>query len=187
MKGNEKVIIAGIAIVVVLAIIAIIGAACCACVLCLGTTSWHWGKWGGYSAQTEHKTVTDTAAVADNIELYVDTIGGDVDIVLSPTVTTVTVDYDVYAPVGHLDNMVTRTTSVNVDNNTTRITAKAERKAGVFTGNYGAGVTVTVPKNSSYHLNLHTLGGDITVPPTARQRRVHGHPGRQAQPQRRPL
>ena len=46
--------------------------------------------------------------------------------------------------------MVTRTTSVQVDNNTIRITAEAERKAGVFTGNYGADITVTVPKNSSY-------------------------------------
>jgi hypothetical protein len=156
LKVDDKVIIAGIAIVAALAIIAIIGAACCACVFCVGTTSWNWGNWGGYSTQTEHKAVTDTAAAADNIELYVDTIGGDVEIVLSPTVTTVAVNYDVYAPVGRLDNMVTRTTSINVDNNTTQITAKAERKPGIITGNYGAGITVTVPKNSSCHISTST-------------------------------
>jgi hypothetical protein len=165
LKVDDKVIVAGIAIVVVLAIIAIIGAACCACVFCVSTTSWNWGNWGGYSAQTEHKTVTYTPAAADNIELYVDTIGGDVDIVQSAVATSVTITYDVYAPVGHLDNLVTTTDSASVDNNTVRITAKAERKSGIFSGSYGAGITVTVPKNSSYYLNLHTLGGAITVSP----------------------
>jgi DUF4097 and DUF4098 domain-containing protein YvlB len=166
LKSNDKVIIAGIAIIVVLAIIAIIGAACCACVLCITTSStWHWGEWGGYTSQTEHKIVTDTAAVADNVELYVDTIGGDIDIVQSATATSLTITYDIYAPVGKLDNMVISTSPVNVDNNTTRVTVKAERKSGIFSGNYGAHVTITVPKNSSYYLNLHTLGGDITVPP----------------------
>jgi DUF4097 and DUF4098 domain-containing protein YvlB len=165
LKVDDKVIVAGIAIVVVLAIIAVIGAACCACVFCVGTTSWNWGSWGGYSTQVEHKTVTDTPAGADHIELYVDTTGGDIQIAQSATATDVTVTYDVFAPVGHLDNMVTSTDSVNVDNNTVRIRAKAERKAGIFAGSYGAHVTVTVPKNSSYYLNLHTLGGDITVSP----------------------
>lgn len=163
MKVDEKVIIAGIAIVVILAIIAIIGAACCACVFCVGTTSWNWGSWGGYGTQTEHKTVTDTATAADHIELYVDTIGGDIEIAQSAEATGVTVTYDVYAPVGHLDNMVTSTQSANVDNNTVRITAKAERKTGIFSGNYGAGITVTVPKNSSYYINLHTLGGKLNL------------------------
>jgi DUF4097 and DUF4098 domain-containing protein YvlB len=167
LKSNEKVIIAGIAIVVILAIIAIIGAACCACVLCLTTSStWHWGEWGGYAAQTEHSTNTTVFSGAANIELYVDTINGDIAIQESAAATDVTVTYDVFYPQGHMNDVQTDTRSDIINNDTVRITAEAKHNTGfISTGNYGAHITVMVPKNSSYILHLSTLNGDVNVAP----------------------
>jgi hypothetical protein len=167
LKGNDKVIIAGIAIVVVLAIIAIIGAACCVCVLCVSTpSSWHWGEWGGYTAQTEHRTDTTVHGGAANIELYVDTINGDIVIQESAAATNVTVTYDVFYPEGHMSDMQTGTRSDIINSDTVRITAEAKRNPGyILTGNYGAHITVMVPKNSSYILHLSTLNGAVNVAP----------------------
>jgi hypothetical protein len=166
LKSNDKVIIAGIAIVVVLAIIAIIGAACCACIFCLGTNTWHWGEWSGYTAQTEHRTDTTVHGGAANIELYVDTINGDIVIQESAATTNVTVTYDVFYPEGHMNDMQTGTRSEIINNDTVRITAEAKRNPGyILAGNYGAHITVMVPKNSSYVLHLNTLNGNVNVAP----------------------
>ena len=164
MKVDSKIIVAGIAIVVVLAIIAVIGAACCACVFCAWTGNWNWGNWGGY-AQTEHRVDKTVQAGADNIELEVDTIAGNVEIQES-AVSDVTVTYDIFGPAGRLNDIRTGTSGVNVNNDTVRIRAEARLNPGILLiGKYGAHVTVMVPKNSSYSLTLHTLGGDIKVPP----------------------
>jgi hypothetical protein len=167
LASNDKVIIAGIAIVVVLAIIAIIGAACCACVLCVSTSSWHWGEWGGYSATTEHREDTTVHAGAPNIELYVDTFNGNIVVQESATTTDVTVTYDVFYPQGRMSDVQTGTRSDNVNNDTVRITAEAKRNPSdiILTGNYGAHVTILVPKNSSYVLRLNTLNCDVRVAP----------------------
>jgi DUF4097 and DUF4098 domain-containing protein YvlB len=166
LKVDDKVIIAGIAIVVVLAIIAIIGAACCACLICVATSSTNWGSWGGYSAQTEHRTDMTVHEGAANIELYVDTINGNIVIQESATITNVTVTYDVFFPQGHTDDMQTGTRSDIINNDTVRITAEAKRNPGyILTGNYGAHITVLVPRNSSYTLHLSTLNGDVNVAP----------------------
>ena len=161
LKVDTRVFVAGLAIVVVLALIVVIGAACCACIFCVSTTPW-WTT----STQTEHRTDTTVHAGAPNIELYVDTIGGDVVIEESAAATDVTISFDVHYPQGRMNDMQTETRSEQIDNATVRITATARHNAGYLaTGSYGADVTVTVPKNASYVLDLHTLGGDITVPP----------------------
>jgi hypothetical protein len=166
LKSNDKVIIAGIAIVVVLAIIAIIGAACCACVFCLGTTPWHWGEWGGYATPTEHRTDTTVHGGAANIELYVETFNGDVTIQESAATTDVTVTYDVFYPEGRMSDIQTGTRSDIINNNTVRITAEVKRNPGyMLSGNYGAHVTIMVPKDSTYVLHLNTLNGDVSVAP----------------------
>jgi len=167
LKSNDKVIIAGIAIIVVLAIIAIIGAACCACILCFSTSStWHWGEWDGYTSQTEHRMDTTVHGGAANIELYVDTINGDIVIQESAATTNITVTYDVFYPEGHMNDMQTGTRSDIINNDTVRITAEAKRNPGFIpTGNYGAHITVLVPKNSTYVLHLSTLNGDVDAAP----------------------
>jgi hypothetical protein len=166
LKVDDKVIVAGIAIVVVLAIIAIIGAACCACIFCVGTTSWNWGNWGGYSTQTEHRTDTTVHGGAANIELYADTINGNIVILESASITNVTVTYDVFFPEGHTSDMQTGTRSDIINNDTIRITAEAKRNPGyILTGNYGAHITILVPRNSSYTVHLSTLNGDVDVAP----------------------
>ncbi len=164
MKVDDKVIIAGIAIVAVLAILAVIGAACCACMLFFSTTSWHWGEWNSYSQ--EHRTDTTVHGGAANIELYVNTINGGITIQESAAVTNVTVTYDIFYPEGRINDMLTSTRSNVINNDTVRITAEAKRNPGYLpTGNYGADVTVLVPENSSYVLNLNTWNGRVTVAP----------------------
>ena len=166
MAVTEKTIIAGIAIVVVLAIIAVIAAACCACMLFASTNTFNWGQWGGYSTQTEHRTDTTVHAGAPNIELYVNTINGNVIIQESATATDVTVTYDVFFPQGRMSDMLTGTRSDIINNDTVRITAEAKRNPDTLMGgNYGAHVTVLVPKNSSYVLHLSTMNGDVRVAP----------------------
>lgn len=166
LTGNDKVIIAGIAIVVILAIIAIIGATCCACVLCLGTSAYNWGDWEGYATQIEHRTDTIVHGGAENIELYVDTFNGNVVIQESAATTNVTVTFDVFYPAGRMSDMQTATRSERIDNDTVRITAEAKRNPGyLLNGNYRAHVTVLVPKNSYYVLNLNTINGDVRVAP----------------------
>lgn len=163
MKITSKVIIVGIAILVVLAIIAVMGAACCACVLFATQENWHVSTG---ETQVDQSTNTTTLGGADNIVLDVDTIGGDIVILESAVATDVTVTFDTHAPAGRLNDLQTSATSLSVDNNTVRITATARWKQGFsLVGNSGADVTITVPKNASYDLNLHTFGGDIRVPP----------------------
>ncbi|CAJ36652.1 DUF4097 family beta strand repeat-containing protein [Methanocella arvoryzae] len=113
----------------------------------------------------DHREVTTSHAAAENVEIYVDTLGGNV-VIEESAGDRIEVTYDVYAPAGRLDDMLASTKSVRVDDNTTRITAVVERRPGtsIISGNWGAHVTVTVPRNSSYALDLHTMGGDITVP-----------------------
>lgn len=155
----DKIIIAILAIV---AILVLLFAGVGFCGLCMFANNIETGTFN----TVEHREGKTTHAAAETVELYVDTIGGDINIVESASAANITVTYDVYAPAGQLDNMLTGTRSVKVNDNTTRITAKAERKAGttIMSGNWGAHVTVTVPVNASYNLNLHTMGGDITVP-----------------------
>jgi hypothetical protein len=103
---------------------------------------------------------------AANIELYVDTINGNIVILESAATTNVTVTYDVFYPEGHTSDMQTSTKSDIINNDTVRITAEAKRNPGyVLTGNYGAHITVLVPKNSSYVLHLSTMNGDVDVAP----------------------
>jgi hypothetical protein len=96
----------------------------------------------------------------------VDTINGNVVIQESASATDITVTYDVFYPEGHMSDMQTGTRSDIVNNNTVRITAEAKRNPDyLLTGNYGAHVTVLVPKNSSYVLHLSTMNGDVRVAP----------------------
>ncbi len=156
----DKVIIAGAAIIVVLAIILVIAGVCGACAFLASVPGTH-GSFG----QTEQETRSDTHAAADNIELTVSTIGGNVEIQVWAE-NSVKVIYDVSAPAGHLSDVLTSTRDTK-DGNTTKIIAEAKlREQDILNmGNRGAKVTVMVPKNSSYSLSLHTLGGDIRVPP----------------------
>lgn len=156
----DKVIIAGAAIIVVLAIILVIAGVCGACAFLAAVPGTH-GSFG----QTEHETRSDTHAGADNIDLTVNTFGGDV-VIQEWADNSVKVTYDVYAPSGHLDEIVTSTRDTK-DGNSTTITAEARiRDENLFNlGNRGATVTVVVPKYSSYSIRLNTVGGKINVAP----------------------
>lgn len=152
-----------IAILAIIAILVLLFAGVGFCGLCMFANNVQTGTY----TTVEHREDKTTHAAAENVELYVDTVGGDITIEESATAANITITYEVYAPAGKLDNMLTSTRSVRVNDNTTRITAKAERRAGTtpMSGSWGAHVTVTVPENASYYLDLHTMGGDITVPP----------------------
>lgn len=156
----DKVIIAGAAIIVVLAIILVMAGVCGACAFLVKVPGTN-GPFG----QIEHETRSDTHAAADNIELVVSTIGGNV-VIQEWAENSVKVTYDISAPSGHFGDVLTSTKDTK-DGNTTRITAEAKLKDEGFLnmGNRGADVTVMVPRGSTYSLDLHTLGGDIRVPP----------------------
>lgn len=156
----DKVIIAGAAIIVILAIILVIAGACGACAFLASTPGTH-GSFG----QTEHEIRSDTHAGADNIDLTVNTFGGDV-IIQEWADNSVKVTYDVFAPSGHLDEILTSTRDTKDGNSTTIIAeAKIRDQNLINLGDRGASVTVVVPKNSSYTLKLNTAGGKVTVPP----------------------
>ena len=154
----DKVIIAILAII---GILVLLFAGMGFCGLCMFANNVHTGTFN-----VDHREVTTTHAAAENVEVYVDTFGGNVVIEESATADRIEVTYDVYAPSGRLDDILASTKSVRVDDNKTRITAVIERRPGtsIVSGSWGAHVTVTVPRNPSYTLNLHTMGGDITVP-----------------------
>ncbi len=156
----DNVIIAGAAIIVVLAIILVIGGACGACAFLASGPGTHVSF-----GETVQDTRSDTRAGAENIELVVNTFGGDV-VLEEWADTTVKVTYDVYAPSGYLDDILTSTRDTKSGNSTT-ITAEAKfRDESIFNlAGRKVDVTVTVPKNSSYILKLNAAGGKITVPP----------------------
>jgi DUF4097 and DUF4098 domain-containing protein YvlB len=156
----DKVIIAGAAIIVVLAIILVIAGACGACAFLASVPGTH-----GPLGQTEHETRSDTRAGAEYIDLTVNTFGGDV-VIQEWADNSVKVTYDVSAPSGRLDDVLTSTRDTKEGNSTTIIAEAKLRSDNIINmGNRGATVTVVVPKNSSYTLKLNTAGGKITVPP----------------------
>lgn len=117
-----------------------------------------------YTSPVEHredKTIHDGAA---NVSIDVDTFGGDIEVSES-TSDKIEVIYDVFATEGHLYDIVTGT-NYSTEGDTLKITATAKIPdyKSTMIGTRGAHVYVKVPKNASYSLNLHTMGGDITVP-----------------------
>ncbi len=107
----------------------------------------------------QDKTVHDAA---ENIVLDVSTVNGNIEIRESPEYD-VEVTYDIKAPRGHLQDIVTSTNGTR-NGNTMRIIAGAKSaNPAQPTINAGADITVKVPKNSSYNLTLVTPNGNVKV------------------------
>lgn len=155
----DKVIIAGVAIVAILVIILFLGGACAAC-LFLGNVH----KVVENSYTVEHREDKTVHAAAPNVDLEVNTLGGNIEIQDS-TDGNIEVIYDVYASDGHLMDIMTGT-NYSQDGDTLKIKAqtKLTHNNDLVIGNRGAHVYVKVPKNTSLNLSLKTLGGNIIVP-----------------------
>lgn len=112
----------------------------------------------------EHMEVKTVHNASESIDLDVITFNGNIEIQNS-TVDTVEVIYDVFAPQGHLYDILTGTNGSSIGN-TTKIIAEAklqdqENKPVV---NHGANILVKVPRSATYNLSLRTLNGNIKVP-----------------------
>jgi hypothetical protein len=143
-----------VAVLVIVLIIGIVG-------VIAGIITLNWGS----LTTAEHMEVTTSNDGADNIELDVTTLNGNVEI-REAADDRVTVVFDIVAPKGHLYDVLTGMNSTRVDNNTVKIVAEAKlvRPDDGFTGSRGANIIVNVPRGSHYSLNLDTLNGDINVP-----------------------
>jgi DUF4097 and DUF4098 domain-containing protein YvlB len=120
----------------------------------------------GSLTTTEHMEVTTTHDGAENIELDVNTLNGNVEIQEAAD-DKVTVVYDIIASKGHLHDVLTGTNGSRVDdNNTVKIVAEAKvlHPDDGFIGTRGANIIVKVPRGTHYSLNLSTLNGDVIVP-----------------------
>jgi DUF4097 and DUF4098 domain-containing protein YvlB len=107
----------------------------------------------------QDKTVHDAA---ENIELDVSTVNGNIEIRESDEYD-VEVTYDIKAPKGHLLDITTGTNGSR-DGNTMKIIAEAKpANSTQMLINTGANITVKVPKNSSYNLTLVTPNGNVKV------------------------
>jgi DUF4097 and DUF4098 domain-containing protein YvlB len=141
---TSKIVIGGIAIAAILAVLSFSG--------CTQMTT---------VEHREDKTVHDAA---ENIDLTVTTMNGDVEIRES-TDYKVEVIYNITAPIGHLQHITTGTNGSR-DGNT--LTIKAEAKLADPNErpviNHGANVIVKVPKNSTYNLTITTSNGKVIVP-----------------------
>jgi DUF4097 and DUF4098 domain-containing protein YvlB len=155
LKVDNKLIIVGVVAVLVIAlIVGIVGILAGVIIL----------NFGSYTT-SEHTQITTVHDGADNIELDVSTINGNVEI-REASDDKVTVIYDIIAPSGHSSDVLTGTNGSRVNNNTMKITATAglSHPNDLLNGNRGADIVVKVPRGSHYSLNLSTMNGNVNVP-----------------------
>jgi DUF4097 and DUF4098 domain-containing protein YvlB len=100
---------------------------------------------------------------AENIDLTVTTFNGNIEIQESSEYD-VEVTYNVSAPEGHLQHIVTGT-NASKDGNTTKfvIEAKLSDPKEKLPINHGCDIIVKVPKNSTYNLDITTSNGNVKV------------------------
>ena len=112
--------------------------------------------------QREDKT---SKAAAKNVEIQATTFNGDIQIQNS-TNNEIEVTYNVEAPKGHLNEIVTATTNQTEDQNSFILVAEAKlvNSNQGLTVNYRANIIIKLPNTSQYNLTLHTLNGNIVKP-----------------------
>lgn len=141
---HKNVIIIGIALCAVLAFLSIGG--------CTQLTT------------VEHREDRTSHDAAENIDLDVTTLNGDVEIQESADFR-VEVIYDITAPAGHLQHITTGTDgSRNGSTLTIKAVAKLANTDEKPVVNHGANIIVKVPKNSTYNLTITTSNGKVVVP-----------------------
>jgi DUF4097 and DUF4098 domain-containing protein YvlB len=143
--NNSKIITGGLVVIAILAVLLMSG-----CTYEMGTVE-----------HRQDKTVHDAA---ENIDLTVTTFNGNIEILESPEYD-IEVTYNISAPEGHLQHIVTGTNGSR-DGNTLKLTAEAKlsdtnEKLPI---NHGCDIIVKVPKNSTYNLNIMTSNGNVKVP-----------------------
>lgn len=111
----------------------------------------------------EHRQDKTVHEAAENIDLTVTTFNGNIEILESPEYD-VEVTYNISAPEGHLQHVTTGTNGSR-EGNTLKLTAEAKlsdpnEKLPI---NHGCDITIKVPKNSTYNLNIMTSNGNVKV------------------------
>ncbi|WP_424358694.1 DUF4097 family beta strand repeat-containing protein [Methanocella sp. MCL-LM] len=153
-----------VAILAIIAILVLLFAGIGFCGLCMFVNNVENNT--GFNGLVEHREDKTIHAPAQKVSIEGYTLGGDVEVSESTT-GNIEVIYDVYAPQGHLDDIVTGTNySMEGDTLKIKATAKFPDNMGSLSmvGTRGANLHIKVPKNATYDLNLNTLGGRVIVP-----------------------